>query len=154
MRNESDSQAWHPMEKGSAETCKRFSSLDPWGIQTNPQVPVSWAVFLQLLLDQLPETRLPACPSPTHLGTEGLSSIVPVSCLSVSSCWMGPCRLTLDSPRFHQYTPGSKEGSGLGGGDWNFVTRKSFLSLRGIRSQRMGTGPVPRASHVGGGSDE
>lgn len=71
VRNESDSEAWHPTEKGSAEAGTQFSSSDPWGIQTNPQVPVSWAVFLQLLLDQLPETRLPACPSPHPPGHRG-----------------------------------------------------------------------------------
>lgn len=47
-------EAWHPMEKSSTEACKWLPSLDPWGIQTNPQVPASRAAVLQLVLDQLP----------------------------------------------------------------------------------------------------
>lgn len=69
VRNESDSEAWHPTEKGSAEGCEPFPSLDP--SLGNPNQPPGSGI-----LGSLPSA------------TAGPASRVQASCLSLPpSTW-------------------------------------------------------------------
>lgn len=158
VRNESDSEAWHPTEKGSAEACKPFSSLDP--SLGNPNQPPGSSI-----------------PSSLPSATAGPASRDQASCLSLPpSTWAqrvfhplspfpaspspaagrDPAGSLPTGPAFTSTPQGVRRGVVWGGGGWNFVTRKSFLSCSQevLDPRGWGTGPVPRAPHAAGGNDE
>lgn len=130
--------------------------IPPWGIQTNPQVPASWAVFLQRLLDQLPESRLPACPSPHPPGHRGSFIHCPRFLPLHLQLLAGTLQAHSRQARLSPVHPRERGGEWSGGEGLELCNKEEFpvLSPRDIRSQRMGTGPVPRAPHAAGGNDE
>lgn len=124
--------------------------MDPWGIQINPAG--SGIRGLRPARSSWPpwdEVVFPASPSPTHLGTEGLSSIVTASCPSISSCCSEPCRFTLTSGCFYQDPRGGRGGAwpGMGGrreGGIELCDKEEFPALKRCQTLRVGrTGSNP-----------